>query len=123
MEKKKTTALPQCCRFYKVALESNVRIKLYLLTYYTGDIIRCFINTYDATYGCILTNLCSTLFLKSICNTLIYIINAISIEICLTSGATVLYSKVVDGRYQVQSPVAVVNLAVRSFPWLSPKLA
>ena len=31
--------------------------------------------------------------------------------------------KLVDGKCQVQSPVALVDLAVRSFPWFSPKLA
>ena len=30
--------------------------------------------------------------------------------------------KLVDGRFQVLSSVALVDLAVRSFPWFSPKL-
>ena len=42
---------------------------------------------------------------------------------CTTSGRAVLRSKLVDGKCQVQSPVALVDLAVRSFPWFSPKLA
>ena len=32
-------------------------------------------------------------------------------------------SKLEDGECQVQTPVALVDLAVRSFPWFSPKLA
>ena len=31
--------------------------------------------------------------------------------------------KLVDGRCQVHSLVTLVDLAVRSFPWFSPKLA
>ena len=38
-----------------------------------------------------------------------------------TSGCTVLRSKLVEGRCQVQSLVELVNLAVQSFPWFSPK--
>ena len=40
-----------------------------------------------------------------------------------TSSAVVLRSKLVDGRCQVRSPVALVDLAVRSFLWFSPKLS
>ena len=39
-----------------------------------------------------------------------------------TSG-TVVISKLEDGRCQVRTPVALVDLAVWSFPWFSPKLA
>ena len=42
---------------------------------------------------------------------------------CPTSGGAVLRSKLVGGRCQVQTPVVLVDLAVRSFPWFSPKLA
>ena len=40
-----------------------------------------------------------------------------------TSGAVVLRSKLVDWRFQVPNPVALVALAVPSFPCFSPKLA
>ena len=40
-----------------------------------------------------------------------------------TSGRAFLHSKLVDRRCQVQSPVALVDLPVRSFPWFFPKLA
>ena len=40
-----------------------------------------------------------------------------------TSGRVVLCSKLVDGRCQVQTLVPLVDLAVRSFPWFSPKLS
>ena len=40
-----------------------------------------------------------------------------------SSGGAVLLAKLVDGRCQVQSPVVLVSLVVRSFPWFSPKLA
>ena len=33
------------------------------------------------------------------------------------------HSKLEAGRCQVQTPVALVDLAFRSFPWFSPKLA
>ena len=39
------------------------------------------------------------------------------------SGQAVLLSILVDGRYRVQFPVALVDLVVRSFPWFSPKRA
>ena len=39
-----------------------------------------------------------------------------------TSGGAVLRSKLVDRICQVQSPVALADLAVRSFPWFSAKL-
>ena len=45
-----------------------------------------------------------------------------SIHSCPTSGGAVLRSKLVDGMCRVQFPVALVDLAVRSFPWFSPKL-
>ena len=35
----------------------------------------------------------------------------------------VMPSKLVDGRCRVQSPVALVDLAVRSFLWFTPKFA
>ena len=37
-----------------------------------------------------------------------------------TSGCA---QKLVDGRCQVHSSVELVDLAVRNFPWFSPKLA
>ena len=41
-----------------------------------------------------------------------------------TCGRAVLPSKLVDGRTRVQSPIALVDLAVRSITWsYSPKLA
>ena len=40
----------------------------------------------------------------------------------LTSGGEGLRSKLVDGRCRVQFAVALVDLAVLSFPWFSPKL-
>ena len=43
------------------------------------------------------------------------------IRSCLTISGAVLRSKVVDGRCQVQSPLALVDLTVRSFPWNSQK--
>ena len=39
------------------------------------------------------------------------------------SGGDILLSKLLDGRCQVQSPVALVCLAAMSFPWFSSKLA
>ena len=41
----------------------------------------------------------------------------------LTYGGAVLCRKPVYDRYQVQSPVAVVDQAVLRIPWLSPKFA
>ena len=38
----------------------------------------------------------------------------------LTSGQAILLSKLIDGRYQVQSPVTLVDLPFRSFPWKLP---
>ena len=38
------------------------------------------------------------------------------------SDGAVLRLKLVDGRCRVQFPVALVDLAARSFPWFSPKL-
>ena len=32
-------------------------------------------------------------------------------------------SNLEDGKCQVQTPVTLVDIAVRSFPWFSPKLA
>ena len=40
-----------------------------------------------------------------------------------TSGGMALLSKQVEGRRKFQCPVPVVDLAVRSFPRFSPKLA
>ena len=34
-----------------------------------------------------------------------------------------LRSKLVDGRCEIQSPVALVDVAVQSFPWFSLKLS
>ena len=31
--------------------------------------------------------------------------------------------KLVDGRCKVQTPISLVDLAVRSFPWFAPELA
>ena len=39
-----------------------------------------------------------------------------------TNGGAVLLSKLVDERCQVKSSVVLVDLAVRSFPWFTPKL-
>ena len=39
------------------------------------------------------------------------------------SDRGVLRSKLLDGRCQVQFPVALVDLAIRTFPWFSPELA
>ena len=41
---------------------------------------------------------------------------------CPISGGAVLRSNLADGRFQVQSPVVLFDLDVRSFPWFSPKL-
>ena len=40
-----------------------------------------------------------------------------------TSSCEVLRSKLLDGKCLVQPSVALVDLAVRSFPWFSPKIA
>ena len=61
--------------------------------------------------------------LKNQCRILRKLFVKILIERSLTSGDAVLRSKLVDGRCKVQSPIALVDLAVRSFPWFSPKLA
>ena len=39
------------------------------------------------------------------------------------SGGAVLRLKLVDWRYQDHTPIALVDLAVPSFLWFSPKLA
>ena len=41
-------------------------------------------------------------------------------NLCPTSGAAL---KLVDGRWRVKSPVELIDLAVWSFLWFSPKLA
>ena len=45
------------------------------------------------------------------------------VEMSVLGPTSCCAQKLVDGRCQVQSPVALVDLAVRSFPWFSPKLA
>ena len=40
-----------------------------------------------------------------------------------TIGEAVVCSKLVDGRWEAQSPIALVDLAIRSFAWFSPKLS
>ena len=39
-----------------------------------------------------------------------------------TSGRAVPLSKLIDRGCRVQSPVTTVDLAVRNFPWFSPKI-
>ena len=45
------------------------------------------------------------------------------INILKSMDILAILSKLENERYQVQAPVALANLAVRSFPWFSPKLA
>ena len=44
------------------------------------------------------------------------------VELSVLGPASDCTQKLVDGRYQVYSSVALVNLVFRSFPWFSPKL-
>ena len=41
---------------------------------------------------------------------------------CLTSSCAVLRSKTGQRKVTSSTPVALVNLAIRNFPWFSPKL-
>ena len=41
------------------------------------------------------------------------------LNISFTNGGEVLRSKLVDGRFQVRFPIALVDLAIQSFPWFS----
>ena len=53
------------------------------------------------------------------CRYIVYIKLSFRHFISPTTSGVVLHSKLVDGKRHVQSPLAFVDLAVRSFPWFS----